>query len=90
MPEYRPYYRDSDGKISGGQNLDCEVDATAAVKLEILLAERPGCAIAEVLAGRRLIRRTRGQIHSLRPLNAGNQMALGQDFCCRCRRLRPQ
>jgi len=37
MPEYRTYFRDSDGKIKGTQILDCEDDTAAAVKLEILL-----------------------------------------------------
>jgi hypothetical protein len=58
MPEYRSYFRDSDGKIKGTQMLNCEDDTAAAVKLEILLAERQNCATAEVWAGRRLIHRT--------------------------------
>ena len=57
MPEYRSYFRDSDGKISGTQIFDCDDDTAAAVKLEILLAERQNCATAEVWAGRRLIHR---------------------------------
>jgi hypothetical protein len=58
MPEYRSYFRDSDGKIRGTQILDCEDDTAAAVKLEILLAERQNCTAAEVWEGRRLIHRT--------------------------------
>jgi hypothetical protein len=58
MPEYRSYFRDSDGKISGTQTLDCEDDTAAAVKLEILLAERVNCTSAELWEGRRLIHRT--------------------------------
>ena len=58
MPEYRSYFRDSDGKISGTQILMCEDDTAAAVKLEILLAERANCTAAEVWEGRRLIHRT--------------------------------
>jgi len=58
VPEYRTYFRDSDGKIKGTQVLDCEDDTAAAVKLEILLAERQNCATAEVWAGRRLVHRT--------------------------------
>ena len=58
MPEYRSYFRDSDGKIKGTQILDCEDDTAAAVKLEILLAERQNCTTAEVWAGRKLIHRT--------------------------------
>ena len=58
MPEYRSYFRGSDGKIRGTQILDCEDDTAAAVKLEILLAERENCATAEVWAGRKLIHRT--------------------------------
>jgi hypothetical protein len=58
MPEYRTYFRDSDGKIKGTQILDCEDDTAAAVKLEILLAERLNCMSAEVWEGRRLIHRT--------------------------------
>ena len=58
MPEYRSYFRDSDGKIRGTQVLDCEDDTAAAVKLEILLAERTNCTAAEVWEGRRLIHRT--------------------------------
>jgi len=57
MPQYRSYFRDSDGKISGTQILDCEDDTAAAVKLEILLAERLNCTSAEVWDGRRLIHR---------------------------------
>jgi len=37
MPEYRSYFRNSDGKISGTQILDCEDDTAAAVRVEILL-----------------------------------------------------
>lgn len=37
MPEYRYYFRDSDGKLRGTQTLDCEDDTAAAVTLEILL-----------------------------------------------------
>jgi hypothetical protein len=58
MPEYRSYFRDSEGRIRGTQILDCEDDTAAAVKLEILLAERPNCEAAEVWEGRRLIHRT--------------------------------
>jgi len=58
MPEYRSYFRDSEGKIRGTQILDCEDDTAAAVRLEILLAERSNCAAAEVWEGRRLIHRT--------------------------------
>ena len=58
VPEYRCYFRDRDGRIRGTQVLDCEDDTVAAVKLEILLAERNNCATAEVWAGRRLIHRT--------------------------------
>ena len=58
MSEYRSYFRDSDGKIRGTQILDCEDDNAAAVKLEILLAERHNCTTAEVWEGRRLIHRT--------------------------------
>jgi hypothetical protein len=36
---------------------DCEDDTAAAVKLEILLAERPICAAAELWDGRRLVHR---------------------------------
>jgi hypothetical protein len=57
MPEYRCYFRDRDGRISGTQVLDCEDDVAAAVKLEILLAERENCATAELWAGRRLVHR---------------------------------
>jgi hypothetical protein len=57
MPEYRCYFRDSDLRIRGTQVLECEDDAAAAVRLEILLAERQDCATAEVWAGRRLIHR---------------------------------
>jgi hypothetical protein len=57
MPEYRSYFRDSDGKIGGTQVLDCDEDTAAAVKLEILLAERPNCTTADVWAGRRLVHR---------------------------------
>jgi hypothetical protein len=58
MPQYRSYFRDSDGKIKGTQILDCEDDTAAAVKVEILLAERQNCTTAEVWAGRRLVHRT--------------------------------
>jgi len=58
MPEYRTYFRDSDGKIKGTQILDCEDDTAAAVKVEILLAERQNSSTAEVWAGRRLVHRT--------------------------------
>jgi len=58
MPEYRSYFRNSDGKISGTQILDCEDDTAAAVQVEILLAERTNCTAAEVWEGRRLIHRT--------------------------------
>lgn len=59
MPEYRSYFRDSVGKIRGTQVLDCEDDTAAAVKLEILLAERLNCTAAEVWEGRRLVHRTK-------------------------------
>jgi len=58
MPKYRCYFRDHNGRIRGTQVLDCEDDMAAAVKMEILLAERPNCAAAEVWVGRRLIHRT--------------------------------
>jgi hypothetical protein len=58
MPQYRSYFRDSEGKIKGTQILECEDDTAAAVKLEILLAERQNCTAAEVWAGRRLVHRT--------------------------------
>ena len=61
MPEYRSYFRDSDGKINGTQILDCEDDTAAAVRLEILMAERQNCTTAEVWAGRRLVHRTMSQ-----------------------------
>ena len=51
MPHYRTYFRDSNGKIIGTQILDCEDDSAAAVKLEILLAERTNCTLAEVWEG---------------------------------------
>ena len=54
MLEYRSYFRDSDGKIKGTQILDCEDDTAAAVKAEILLAERQNCTTAP---GRRLVHR---------------------------------
>ena len=57
MPEYRSYFRDSDGKISGTQILNCEDDEAAAVKLEILLFEWLNCTTAEVWARRRLVHR---------------------------------
>jgi hypothetical protein len=57
MPEYRSYFRDSNGKMRGTLILDCEDDTAAAVKLEILLAERQNCTAAEVWEGRRLIHR---------------------------------
>ena len=58
MPQYRTYFRDSNGKIVGTQILDCEDDTAAAVKLEILLAERTNWTAAEVWEGRILIHRT--------------------------------
>jgi hypothetical protein len=57
MPEYRSYFRDSAGRIRGTQILDCEDDAAAAVKVEILLAGRHNCTTGEVWAGRKLIHR---------------------------------
>ena len=59
MPEYRSYFRNSDGKISGTQILDCEDDTAAAVRVEILLAERQNCTTAEVWEGRTIHRTTR-------------------------------
>jgi len=47
MPKYRCYFRDHNGRIRGTQVLDCEDDMAAAVKMEILLAERPNCAAAK-------------------------------------------
>ena len=58
MPQYRSYFRDSDGKINGTQILDCEDDTAAAVKVEILMAERQNCTTAEVWAGRTLVHHT--------------------------------
>ena len=58
MPEYRSYFRDGDGRIEGTQILDCKDDTAAAVKVEILLAERHNGTTAEVWIGRRLIHRT--------------------------------
>ena len=58
MPEYRSYFRNSDGRIKGTQILDCEDDTAAAVKVEILLAERQNCTSADVWTGRRLVHRT--------------------------------
>ena len=58
MPQYRSYFRDSEGKIKGTQILECEDDTAAAVKPEILLAERRNYATAELWAGRRLVHRT--------------------------------
>ncbi len=57
MPQYRTYFRDNNGKIIGTQIIDCEDDSAAAVKLEILLAERTSCTTAEVWEGRILIHR---------------------------------
>ena len=58
MPEYRSYFRNSNGKISGTQILNCEDDTAAAVQVEIFLAERTNCTAAEVWEGRKLIHRT--------------------------------
>jgi hypothetical protein len=58
MPNYRCYFRDRDGRIKGAQVLDCQDDTAAAVKLELLFAERLDCVAAELWAGRRLLHRT--------------------------------
>ena len=58
MPNYRCYFRDGDGRIKGAQVLDCEDDTAAAVKLELLFAERLDCVAAELWVGRNLLHRT--------------------------------
>jgi len=55
MPKYRFYFRSPDHRIKSAQVIDCEDDTAAAIRAEILVAERPNGFSVEVWEGRRLV-----------------------------------